>query len=89
MIFEDFEILEEIGEGQFASVYKAYNKQKVKVFALKRYNLVLLSKRRVIDELTLKQKNLSDLPLEEIRVFNHLQKNEFYQGIVKFYGVVK
>ena len=75
MIFEDFEILEEIGEGQFATVYKAYNKQEDKIFALKRYNLVLLSKRRVIDDLTLKQKNLSDLPLEEIRIFNHLQKN--------------
>lgn len=49
MKIEDFEIVEEIGKGQFATIYKVLNIIESKFYALKCYNLTLLSKRRFFD----------------------------------------
>lgn len=46
---EDFEVLEQIGEGSFSRVFLGQNKKDKIYYALKCFNLTLLSKKRVLD----------------------------------------
>ena len=51
MSFKDFKILETIGKGSFASVYKVVRKSDNKIYALKRVKISKMSKKEVEDAL--------------------------------------
>lgn len=51
MAFKDFRLIETLGKGSFASVYKVVRKSDNKVYALKRVKLKAMSKREIADAL--------------------------------------
>lgn len=65
MSFKDFRVLETIGKGSFASVYKVIRKSDSKVYALKRVKINKMSKKEIADALneirflaSIRQKNI-------------------------------
>ena len=51
MSFKDFKVLETIGKGSFASVYKVLRKSDNKIYALKRVKINKMSKKEIADAL--------------------------------------
>jgi NIMA (never in mitosis gene a)-related kinase 1/4/5 len=51
MSFKDFRVLETVGKGSFASVYKVIRKSDNKVYALKRVKINKMSKKEIADAL--------------------------------------
>jgi NIMA (never in mitosis gene a)-related kinase len=51
MSFKDFRVLESLGKGSFASVYKVIRKSDNKVYALKRVKIAKMSKKEISDAL--------------------------------------
>jgi NIMA (never in mitosis gene a)-related kinase len=51
MSFKDFKVMETIGKGSFASVYKVVRKSDNKIYALKRVKISKMSKKEIEDAL--------------------------------------
>ena len=79
MPLNDFRIMESIGKGSFASVYKVVRKSDNKVYAMKRVKINKMSKKEISDALneirflsSIRQKNIVGF-LEAFLGKQHLQ----------------
>jgi NIMA (never in mitosis gene a)-related kinase len=51
MSFKDFRVVEALGKGSFATVYKVQRKSDQKIYALKRVKINKMSKKEIADAL--------------------------------------